>query len=220
MSTQEQIDQINSKLDVLLDYVNQQRLKSETVEDLISDVSIIGKDIYDSTVMELENQAVEIDPDGLRILAVKLLKNISNFTMVIEMFESLTDLSKDALPIVNEMIIDGTKKLNEFEQKGYFDFIEESGKIIDNVVTHFGTEDVKLLADNVVGILETVKSLTQPEMLSAMNNAVKVFGSMDTGEIPEYSVWKLMREMRSPEMKRGLGFMVTLMKKMSKTQFK
>ena len=92
--------------------------------------------------------------------------------------------------------------------------------IIDNIVTHFGTEDVKLLADNVVGILETVKSLTQPEMLSAMNNAVKVFGSMDSGEIPEYSVWKLLREMRSPEIKRGLGFMVTLMKKMSKTQFK
>ena len=53
-----------------------------------------------------------------------------------------------------------------------------------------------------------------------MNNAVKVFGSMDTGEIPEYSIWKLMREMNSPEMKRVLGFTVTLMKKMSKTQFK
>ena len=220
MSTQEQISQINNKLDILLDYVNQQRLKSETVEDLISDVSIIGKDIYNSTVTELGNQAVEIDPEELKILSVKLLKNISNFTMVLEMFESLTDLSKDAMPIVNEMIIDGTKKLHEFDQKGYFVFIKESGKIIDNVITHFSADDVRLLADNIVGILETVKSLTQPEMLSAMNNAVKVFGSMDTGEIPEYSVWKLMREMRSPEMKKGLGFLVTLMKKMSKTKFK
>ncbi|NOZ45723.1 MAG: DUF1641 domain-containing protein [Chlorobi bacterium] len=215
LSTQEQINQINTKLDVLLDYVNQQRLKAETVEDLISDASIIGKDIYDSTVTELENQAVEIDPDALRILGVKLIKNINNFNMVLEMFESLTDLSKDAMPIVNEMLIDGTKKLNEFEQKGYFDFIQEAGKIIDNIVTHFTTEDIEALADNIVPILETVKKMTQPDLLKSIDNAVKIFSSLETKNIPPYSVWKLLKEMRTPEMKRSLGIMVQMIKNIS-----
>ena len=32
--------------------------------------------------------------------------------------------------------------------------------------------------------------------------------------IPEYSIFKVMREMNKPEMKRALGFFVTFMKNM------
>jgi uncharacterized protein YjgD (DUF1641 family) len=67
-------------------------------------------------------------------------------------------------------------------------------------------------------MLETVKSLTQPEMLKSVNNAVKIFSRLEVDTVPEYSVWKLMREMNKPEMKRAIGFMVTFMKSMSQTE--
>jgi uncharacterized protein YjgD (DUF1641 family) len=35
-------------------------------------------------------------------------------------------------------------------------------------------------------------------------------------DIPEYSLFKVMREMNKPEMKRALGFFITFMKNMSK----
>jgi len=211
-----QIDELNSKVDVILDYVNQQRLKSGAVEDLISDVSIIGKDAYDSVVAELETQAVEIDLDELKILGIKFIKNIKNFNSALSMFESVNDLAKDAAPIANEMIIDFTKKMHEFEQKGYFEFFRESGKIMDNIVTHFTPEDVRLLADNIVTIMETVKSLTQPGLMNMLNKTVSVYEKIETDTIPEYSMWKLFREMQKPEMKRSMGFLVTLLKDMSK----
>lgn len=213
---QTQIYELNTKIDVILDYVNQQRLRSGAVEDLISDVSIIGKDMYDSVVTELETQAVEIDPEELRILGIKLIKNIKNFNKVLNIFESANDLAMDAGPIVNELIIDFTKKINEYEQKGYFEFFSESGKIMDNIVTHFSPEDVKLLADNIVNIMETVKSLTQPGLMNMLNKTVKVYENIEADSVPEYSIWKLLREMQKPEMKRSMGFLVTLLKDMSK----
>ncbi len=211
-----QIDQLNDKVDVILDYVNQQRLKSEAVEDLISDVSIIGKDVYDSVVTELETQAVEIDLEELRILGIKFIKNIKNFSNALSLFESANDLAKDAVPIANEIIIDFAKKLHEFEQKGYFEFFRESGKILDNVVTHFTLEDVKLLADNIVAIMETVKNLTQPGLMNMLNKTVNVYDRIESDTVPEYSIWKLFRELQKPEMKRSIGFLVTLLKDMSK----
>jgi uncharacterized protein YjgD (DUF1641 family) len=48
-----------------------------------------------------------------------------------------------------------------------------------------------------------------------MNNAVKVYGSVDTETIPQYSIWKVMKEMRTPEMKSAMGFMITFMKNLS-----
>lgn len=210
------IDTLEQKLDLVLEYVNQQRLKSEVVEDLVSDVVIIGKDFYNSSVVELEKQAIELDPDELKQLTINMLKNVKNINEILGLLESMMDLKKDIGPILNEMIIEFTKKMHTIEEKGYFDFAREIGRLMDNIVTNFSQEDVRQLADNVVLILQTVKNMTQPEMLVAVNNAVKVYGSIQTDDIKPYSMWQLMREMRSPEMKSALGFMVAFMKNLSK----
>lgn len=209
------MDALEQKLDLVLEYVNQQRLKSDAIDDLVADVSLIGKDIYNSSVVELDKQNVEIDPDELRQLVINVLKNIRNFNEMLEMLDSMMDLKKDAVPIFNELVIEFTKNLHTLESKGYFEFARELGAIADNIVTNFTPEDIRLLADNIVLMLQTLKNVTQPEMLHAVNSAVKVYGSMQTEDIKPYSVWKAMREMNSPEMKSALGFMIAFMKNMS-----
>lgn len=213
---QTQIDDINRKLDLVLLYVNEQRLKRVMVEDLVADLSIVGTDMFRNAVYELDNQGIELDVDQLKIMFFKLIKNIGNFNKVLEMFESLTDFLADAGPIAREVTIDLIKKLHEFEQKGYFEFFKELFSVMDNIVENYSQEDVRLLSDNIVTILDTIKNLTQPEMLMAMNNAINVFKNVDTTDIKEYSVWKVLREMNSPEMKRGIGFMMAFIKNLSK----
>jgi uncharacterized protein YjgD (DUF1641 family) len=215
-NTSKQIAELNQKVDTILEYVNQQRLKSQAVEDLIADASIIGKDVYDTTVKALDEHEVVLDPDELREMGIRIAQNIGNFNTILDTLGSAMDLMKDVGPIANEMIIDGTKKLHEFEQKGYFEFLKEFGKIIDNIVTYYGVEDVRMLADNVVAILDTVQNLTQPDMLKSVDNAVRIFASLEMDEIPEYSIFKVMREMNKPEMKKTLGFFMTFMKNLTR----
>ena len=213
---QVQMDEINQKLDLVLHYVNQQRLKSERMDDLVTDISIIGKDLFETTVYELDNQGIELDVEAMKLLVFKLIKNAGNFTRVLELFESTTDFMMDAGPVMREMIIDLIKKLHEFEQKGYFNFFRELFYVMDTIIANYSEEDVKQLAENVVTILDTVKNLTQPEMLHTMNNAVNIYRSMGKEEIEEYSLFKALREMRSPEMKRSIGFIMTFLKNLSK----
>jgi len=211
----DQIKEINQKLDLLLENVNQQRLKSEMIEDLISDVAIIGKDAYETSVDKLEEQGVELDGDALQLMFFKFLKNIDNFSMILNMFESMVDLSKDLGPIVKQTGFDVIDKFTELDKKGYFEFFSEALKIIDNIVQHYTIEDVRMLADNAVTILDTFKNLTQPDMLKAMDNALNIFKNLDTTNVPEYSIWKVMKELNTPEMKRGLGFVLTFMKSLT-----
>jgi uncharacterized protein YjgD (DUF1641 family) len=212
---QAQISELNRKMDLVLENVNQQRLKSEAVEDLISDFSIVGKDMFDSSVNELENQQVEFDLEEIKILTIKLIKNIKNISSVVTMLESATDFAKDAAPIANEMIIDLSKQLRYFDEKGYFEFFAAFGKVIDNVVTNYTAKDVEQLAKNVPNILNTLNKLSQPEVLDTVNNAVDVYTAMDKENIPKYSIFKLMREMGKPEMKKTMGFMVTFIKEIA-----
>ena len=212
---QAQITELNQKVDLLLVYVNEQRLKTNQLEDLVADVSIVGKDMYDTAVEELDNRMVHLDLDEVKGLMLRVLRNIDNLNNFLEMFESVSDFIKDASPIFNEVIIDFTKKMHEFDQKGYFEFFAEAGQIFDNIISHYKPEDVRELADNVVTIMETVRSATQPEMMGAISNGLKVFSSIETENVPEYSIFIVMKEMNKPEMKRALGFFVTFMKNMA-----
>jgi uncharacterized protein YjgD (DUF1641 family) len=215
--TTQQIAELNQKVDMILEYVNQQRLKSQAMDDLVADVSIIGKDAYDSTVKALDEHEVVLDPDQLRELGIRVAQNIGNFNALLDGMGSAMDLLKDVGPIANEVIIDSTRKLYEFEKKGYFEFLKEMGIIVDHIVTYYSVKDVRLLADNVVSILDIVKNLTQPEMLKSIDTWVKVFSSMETEDVPEYSIFRVIREINKPEMKKAWGFLYTFLKNISRS---
>ncbi len=213
---EKRIEALDKKMDLILEHVHRQKMNSNMVEDLIGDLSIIGKDAYDSTVRELDKRQLAIDSDEITDLGVALVRNIGNIKTVLDTLEMAVDLGKEVGPIANEVIIDFTKQMNEYEQKGYFAFFREFGPILDNIVKGFSPEDLKGLADSIVSILTTVKEMTQPEVLGTMQNAIKAFNSMETESVPSYSIWKLMREMNSPEMKKALGYAITFMKNISK----
>jgi len=214
---QNQINELNSKVDLILEEVVAQRNARIERVDLIEDISLVGKDMFASSVTALDKAGIELDGEALTALLLKLVRNIGTFNQMMDTLESVNDLVKDAGPIINQMGLDAIQKFAEFEQKGYLDFMKELMSITDNIVKHFSVEDVRDLANNVVTILETVKSITQPDMLDAMNNALTVFKSMGTENIPEYSMMKAFRAMRSPEMKRSIGFMITFLKNLSST---
>ncbi len=213
---QEQINEINRKLDLVLEEVMAQRETRQSLEDLTADLTIVGNDVFKSTVTELETAGVELDGEAVKQFMLKIIRNIDTLNEMFEMMESMSDLIKDITPVLHQIGLDGIKIMHEYEQKGYFDFLRESTKIIDNIITHFTLEDVGALADNVVSILETVKSLTQPEMLKAMNSGLVVYKSIDVRGVPEYSLFKAAMAMNSKEMRRALGFMITFLKNIAR----
>ena len=55
-----------------------------------------------------------------------------------------------------------------------------------------------------------------PAMMARLEQEMALLAQkLDVDDIPEYSMWKAMRELRTPEMKRGIGFLMTFMKNLS-----
>jgi len=52
-------------------------------------------------------------------------------------------------------------------------------------------------------------------MMKAMDNALTIYKNLDPTNVPEYSIWKVMKELNTPEMKRGIGFVLTFIKSLS-----
>jgi len=213
-----QLQSIDQKLNLITEELAVVRRQREELNELKQDITIIAKDLFSTAIDEFEDIAPFVQTGDFLHLLKKILQNTQNITMVMTKFESGLDFFADAKPVTKELFSTTLEKLDEFDQKGYFQFIKELLNVTDRVVGHFPEEDVKLLGNNIITILETVKELTQPEMLAAINNTVGIYKNLDPKDIPQYSIWKVMREINTPEIKRGIGFVITFLKKITAEQ--
>ena len=214
-AVQQQLDEINAKLDIITGELAHAKRQREELEGFKADLTIVAKDIFSSAIVELEDVAPFVRTGDFLHLLKKILRNTNTITGIIEQLESALDFYQDAKPISKSLFNDALEGLDELDRQGYFAFFKEVTTVVKNIITNFSPDDVRLLADNIVTILETMKSLTQPEMMKTINNAATVFKSLNTDDIEEYSAWKLIREMNSPEIKRGFGFLISFLKNVS-----
>ena len=213
-----QLQSIDKKLDLISEELAVVRRQREELNELKQDLTIIAKDLFSTAIDEFEDIAPFVQTGDFLHLLKKILQNTRNITNVMTQFESGLDFFADVKPISKDLFTSTLEKLDELDQKGYFQFIKELMNVADRVVEHFSEEDVRLLGDNVITILETVKGLTQPDMLIALNNAISIYQNLDPKDAPQYSIWKVMRELNTPEMKKGIGFVITFLKKITEEQ--
>lgn len=212
---QQQINDINTKLDIILEEIELQRRHRREMDDLKDDLMRVGKDVYQTAVVELEDVHDYLKTGDVMYLGKKLLRNVNTLTATIEQLESFRDFFNDAAPLARETFIDFMNTLDEFDRKGYFAFAKELGNVADNVVTSFSKEDVKALGDNVVTILNTVKSMTQPDMLHAVNNALNVYKKLDMEVKDDVSLFALLKELNTPEARKGMAFAIRFLKSLA-----
>lgn len=213
---QTQLQDIHQKLDFITEQMRETQRRQKELQELKDDLTIIGKDMFNAAVEELDDVAPYFETKDLVHLLKKLLRNTKNLTRILGQLESAEDLFKDLQPMGKQIFNEVLDTLNELDKKGYFEFFRESFQIIDTIVTSFSVDDVKLLQENVVSILLTVKGMTQPEMLQTIDNALGFFRKMDIVVEKDVSYFQIMKEMRNPEVKQGIIFMLEFLKNMAK----
>ena len=217
---QEQIREIDRKLDLILEDSSIQRQNREAVSDLIDDVSVIGKDAFKHIVTQLDDAGIELDGEVVRDLTFRLIRNINNMGAVLEILESFSDLAQDITPIVKQIGLDGVQKFHEFEQKGYFEILNQVGKTMDTVVTRYSVDELKSLSTNLIPVIDTLVNISDPKVLDKINAATKALKEIDPDDIEEYSVWRLMRQLNKPEVRKSIGFIMAFLKNITKTEIK
>jgi uncharacterized protein YjgD (DUF1641 family) len=205
-------------MDLVLDYVQTRESKAMQTDDLIKDVSIVGKDMYDSLVFSLDQQQVELNPDSLKYLGIKLLRNIETLSQMIDMLESINDLLNDASPLVREGIIDFSNFLNKLNNKGYFDMLEAFIKSMDKIVEIADPETINKIGENAEILGAIGKNLTDKKLLEGTNQLIEALKQTAQNKVKPVSPYKLVFKANSPEIKQATGFLMELLSNMNKNQ--
>ena len=203
------IDTLSDQLDIVVAEAREQRLRRQQWDELISDLGPISGEAMAMASRELEAVQEWVEPSDIMRLLRRILRNTNNIEEGMAKYESAMEFLADAGPLTSQAVARLLEMLDEYERKGYFEFVGAGAGVVDRIVTSYSREDVEALGDNVVHILDIVKDLTQPEMLAVANRMLEAvqrqqqLAELEPQEPP--SLLALAGRMRDPEVRRGLG---------------
>lgn len=116
---------------------------------------------------------------------------------------AIGELVEEMGPIGREVMKVGTTKLADLEARGYFAFGGELLAIVDRVVTSYSPDDVRQLGENVVRILDTVRAVTQPEVLAIAADASEVVQHPESVE--PVGILGMLKAGTDADVQRGLA---------------
>ena len=209
----EQLTQLNARVDYLSERAHVDQDRWETVEDLAADLKLVGQSAFEGAVEELSDldPAVSLE-DSLRLLR-RLAENTGNLEWTLQQLESVRDFTRDAAPIASFAFEALTDKFEELDRLGVPEFVQEAWRIGQIILTSFSPEDVRALGDNMVLILNTVKGMTQPEIMHTLGNLTGAYRQAEaTSDEMKTGTFALLKQMRDPEVRRGLAVTMQLLK--------
>jgi len=207
----QKIDLLTAQVAYLTEQARIAEQARQSREELMESLLPVAKDAMRLASEQLEEVQEYLDPQDLVSLLKKLVRHTPQMEMLLDQLDSLTDLLDVARPMAREGLDKATSVMDEFERKGYFVFARGGMRMMDNVVTSFSEDDVNRLGDNIVLILNTVKDMTQPEILNFLRNTLLV-ASHEVEKPVSTSFLNLYRQMQDPAVRRGLGLTMRVLK--------
>ncbi len=120
------------------------------------------------------------------------------------------ELLAELTPILKEVMTTAIERFDVLEKKGVFSFGRELVRVGERVVEGFTPSDVRQLGDAVVGILETVRELTQPEVLQIASEASEVLQKAD--QMQPLGILGMVRATRDDDVQQGMAVMMEVMR--------
>ena len=204
------IDDLAGQVGRIVDEAEAQRRRRLDRDELTQDLIPIATEAYDLAVRELDQVEQYVSIEDVLRLGKRLLRNVRNLEEMLDRLEEMKELADELTPLSQDMFLRAMASLEDYERRGYFAFARGGIGILDRVVTSFDEDDVNALGDNIVLILQTVKEMTQPEVMRMLQSTAS---AVRDAEIPEdVSMFRLLRDMRDPAVKRGLSRMLGVLR--------
>ncbi len=202
---------LNQKIDALtaqVAYLTEQAQISERGREeraeLVDSMMPVAREAMRVASEQLEDVQRYMDPDDLLRLLKKLIRHAPQMDMLLDTLDGVTDLATEVNHITREGMDKAAFLMEELDRKGYFAFGRSGMRLVDNVVCSFSEEDVDRLGDNIVLILNTVKDMTQPEIMNFVRNTLLV-AEKEIEKPVDISYRALFNQMRDPAVRRGLA---------------
>jgi uncharacterized protein YjgD (DUF1641 family) len=209
----QKIDFLTTQIAFLTEEAQLQRRNRQDWDELKNDLTPVANEVYQLSVRQLDEIEGYVQLEDIIRVTKRLVRNTRNLEVALDQLESFSDLAREMGPLSDEVFMTIMTRLSEMEKKGYFSFFQGGMTIMDEIVSNFTEEDIHQLGENIVLILQTVREMTQPEIMTLLRTSANV---LREEEVPEkVSLLDIMRQMNDPAVRRGLSKTLSVLKTFS-----
>jgi uncharacterized protein YjgD (DUF1641 family) len=200
----QKIDALTAQVAYLAEQARMAEQERESRSELLDTMIPISRDAMRLASEQISEVEEYLDPEDLIRLLKKLIRHAPAFETALDQLDSASDLVEVLGPIAKEGMGKATQVMDDLDRKGYVAFARGGMRMADNVVSSFTEEDVNRLGDNIVLILNTVKDMTQPEIMTFVRNTLLV-AEKEIEKPVDISYRALFNQIRDPAVRRGLA---------------
>lgn len=209
----QKVDALTAQMAYLTEEARIQQARRREWDELRNDLTPVANEVFQLSVRQLDEVESYVQLEDIIRLLKRVMRNTRNLEQMLDQLESLADLGREVTPLTQDAFLTLMMELDAMERKGYFTFLRGGIEIMDHIVTSFSEDDIRQLGDNVVLILETVKEMTQPEIMLLLRNTAAVMREEDVSE--DVSLLSLLRQLNDPGVRRGLAKTLSVLKTVS-----
>lgn len=211
MSVEERLAGIETHLSEITRELRTQASNRERWTELTNDAMPIAHTAIGRATTELEQLGLTTE-DVVRF-ARTTAEAMPTLTKAMALLGTASELAETVVPMAEPAFDKVMTLANELDKKGYFGLAQQAVCIADRVATSFTEEDVKALGENIVLILNTVKDMTQPEVMHLLSRTMLTVAEEEHRNIEDVpSTLGLIKEMRDPQVRLGLAKVMHMLK--------
>ncbi len=208
----DRLERLADQVAEIADELRRQREERERWRELSQDLVPVGVAALEAVSRELDRLGDDVDVADAVAFLEELARALPALRAGIGRLQALAELAEEVTDLAGPMTESLVRHLGELDDKGYFEFAKAGVGVVDRVVTSFSEDDVRALGDNVVLILETIKEMTQPEVMTMLRRTVHTVREDQAASAPPPSLLSLLREMRDPQVRRGLARVLDMLR--------
>ena len=129
---------------------------------------------------------------------------------LVEKQQGRADLYDELAPVLRGMMSTATAKLDAVEKRGWFELGGALAEVAERILDHYSAADVRALGDAVVTILDTVRVLTQPQVLSLVSEAGTVLQHAD--EATPLGLVGMIRASHNDDVRKGMAVLMDVLR--------
>jgi uncharacterized protein YjgD (DUF1641 family) len=223
MSTEELLQERLARIEARLEGVERIENQLAAFNKPFESLSDLGRDLsllMDPAVRKLTEEMVEVEIgfqlEDFFALIKRLLPSLKYLTWALEQLENLVDWWQDMEPVLKLAVPKIIDYLDDLEQKGIFRINAAVLEMFGKIAASYEPEDIAAIGDGFVMMHGLVKKLANPKSIQFLEKLVDVSLEVDLATAKPVGLWSMLRQMRRPDCRQGLGVMLELTRALGK----
>lgn len=117
-------------------------------------------------------------------------------------------------PIARLALDHAITRFAALEQDGTVAFLRELAAVGQRIMTGFSPDDVRQLGDAVVGILQTVRAMTQPEVMAIAADATSAM--VDADAVKPLGLFGMVRATKDDDVQKGMAILLEVLRRVGR----